>query len=227
MCRPPRGDVSRKPRPDSDSGSLSSGTASLPGAAAPPAPPPPPPLPPPASPDRRALRESPAANESDTQSDEDDGFSEAAGRRDRGGGTGDSPTSAIEAQFLQLELSEGAVPKCAPAPRVQPERVGDTPEAEPRLLRGHFGAIKRKSGSLRSTRAQSRSLDGQDRPPVAAAAAAASPDLNALLEREFSVQSLTSVINEDCFFDPAEGAVAAKAVLSGQGDASSCSSSSS
>lgn len=228
LCRPPRGDLSRKPRPDSDSGSFSSGTPSLPGAAAPSPPPPAPPPPQPASPDLHAPQKSPAATkESDALSDEDDGFSEAAeGRRGSGGsGAGDSsPTSAIEAQFLQLELSEGAVPRCAPAPRVQPERVGDTPEAEPRLLRGHFGAIKRKPGSLRSTRTHSRSLDGQDDPP--AAAATTSPDLNALLEREFSVHSLTSVVNEDCFFDPAEGAVAAAAANSGHGDASSCSSSS-
>lgn len=211
MCRPPRGDAARKPRPDSDSGSFSSGTPSLLGSA--------PPLPPPASPDLQRLEKSPVAKESDTLSDDDDGFSEAAGRRCSDGG-GDSPTSAIEAQFLQLELSEGAVPRCATAPRVQPERVGDTPETEPRLLRRHFSAIKRKPGSLKSTRAHSRSLDEQDGP----AAAATSPDLNALLEREFSVQSLTSVINEDCFFDPAEGA-AATAVHPGQGDASSPSSS--
>lgn len=165
------------------------------------------------------MQKSPAAKESDTLSDEDDGFSEAAAGR-RSSGTGDSPTSAIEVQFLQLELSEGAVPRCTPAPRVQPEQVGDTPEAEHRLLRRHFSAIKRKQGSLR---AHSRSLDGQDDP---SASAATSPDLNALLEREFSVQSLTSVINEDCFFDPAEGAVATKVVHSLQGDASSCSSSS-
>lgn len=224
MCRPPRGDASRKPRPDSDSGSLSSGTPSLPGAAAAaaPAPPPPPPLPAPASPDLLAPPNLPAAEEADPPSDEDDGFSEAAGRRSStGGGGGESPTSAIEAQFLHLDLSEGAVPRCAPAPCVQPERVGDTPEAEPRLLRGHFSAIKRKPGSLRSTRTQSRSLDGPDHLP-----ATASPDLNALLEREFSVQSLTSVINEDCFFDPAEGGTAAAAAHSGPGDASSCSSSS-
>ncbi|XP_075883622.1 rho guanine nucleotide exchange factor TIAM2 isoform X5 [Nelusetta ayraudi] len=233
LCRPPRGDLSRKPRPDSDSGSFSSGTPSLPGAAAPspPPPPPPPPLPLAASPDLHAPQKSPAAattKESDALSDEDDGFSEAAeGRRGSGGGGGggggDSPTSAIEAQFLQLELSEGEVPRCAPAPRVQPERVGDTPEAEPRLLRGHFSAIKRKPGNLRSTRTHSRSLDGQDDAP---AAATTSPDLNALLEREFSVQSLTSVVNEDCFFDPAEGAATAAAANSGPGDASSCSSSS-
>lgn len=218
MCKQPLGDLAPqpgipKPGPDSDEGSLSSGTYSLSGA-------------PPTSassdsqtlPGRQSWSQAPgstpsgrsstsAVKESDILSDEDDdGFSEGGVRRDSG--DSGSPTSAIEAQFLQLRLSEDAAARCAPAPCVQPEKVGDTPEIQPR---GHCNAIKRKpnsfrrsQGALLSMKAHSRSLDSQ------ADAATAPPvvDLNVLLEREFSVQSLTSVVNEDCFFEPAEGVAA-------------------
>ncbi|XP_070775944.1 rho guanine nucleotide exchange factor TIAM2-like [Enoplosus armatus] len=215
LCKQPLGDLSTqaghpKLGPDSDEGSLSSGTYSLSGA--------PPPC---TSADSHILpvqqnwsqtagsssqpRSTSAVKESDILSDEDDdGFSEGGTRRDSGDSS--SPTSAIEAQFLQLKLSEDAVSKCALAPCVQPEGVGDTPETQPKLMRGH-SAVKRKpssfrrsQGALLNMKAHSRSLDSQ--------ADAASPsgvvDLNTLLEREFSVQSLTSVVNEDCFFDPDE-----------------------
>lgn len=217
LCKQPLGDLptqagNPKLGPDSDEGSLSSGTYSLSGA--------PPPC---ASPDlnivpvpeQQTWSEAPgpdsqpsttsAVKESYILSDEDDdGFSEGGIRRDSGDSS--SPTSAIEAQFLHLQLSEDAASKCAPAPRVQPERVGDTPETQPKLMRGHRDAVQRKPGSFRRSqdallnmKAHSRSLDSQTD--------AASPpgvlDLNLLLEREFSVQSLTSVVNEDCFYDPA------------------------
>uniref|UniRef100_A0A7N6BC21 TIAM Rac1 associated GEF 2a n=1 Tax=Anabas testudineus TaxID=64144 RepID=A0A7N6BC21_ANATE len=191
--------------PDSDEGSLSSGTYSLSGA------------PPPTSSDILAQQncsETPGSNsqtrstsvkESDILSDEDDdGFSEGGTRRNSGDSS--SPTSAIEAQFLQLKLSEDAVTKCAPAPCVEPERAGDTPEIQPKLMRGHFGAVKRKTGSFRRSQGallkmqHSRSLDSQ----TDAVSSSGVPDLNSLLEREFSVQSLTSVVNEDCFYDPTE-----------------------
>lgn len=188
---------------DSDEGSLSSGTYSLSGAP-----------PSSASPvqdgwsgtagsSSSQARSPSAVKESDILSDEDDdGFSEGGARR--GSGDSGSPTSAIEAQFLRLQLSEEAASR-APAPRVQPEELGDTPETQPKLPRGRFGAAEERKtssqGALVSTKAHSRSLEGR--------AGAGSPpglvDLNALLEREFSVQSLTSVVNEDCFYDPAEG----------------------
>uniref|UniRef100_A0A3B5BGZ2 TIAM Rac1 associated GEF 2 n=1 Tax=Stegastes partitus TaxID=144197 RepID=A0A3B5BGZ2_9TELE len=213
LCKQPLGELSSqggnpKPGPDSDEGSLSSGTYSLSGA-------------PPActSSDSHVLPvqqnwtqargpssqpRSASVKESDILSDEDDdGFSEGGTRRDSG--DSGSPTSAIEAQFLHLKLSEDAVSKCAPAPCVQPEGVGDTPEIQPKLVRGHFSAVKRKTSSLRRSQGallnmkeQSRSLDSQTD------AACGAVDLNALLEREFSVQSLTSVVNEDCFYDPSE-----------------------
>ncbi|XP_022059824.2 rho guanine nucleotide exchange factor TIAM2 isoform X1 [Acanthochromis polyacanthus] len=215
LCKQPLGEFSSqggipKPGPDSDEGSLSSGTYSSSGA-------------PPAcmSSDSHILPvqqnwaqahgsnsqpRSTSVKESDILSDEDDdGFSEGGTRRDSGDSS--SPTSAIEAQFLHLKLSEDAVSKCAPAPCVEPEGVGDTPEIQPKLVRGHFSAVKRKTSSFRRSQGallnmkeQSRSLDSQ----TDAAVSCGAVDLNALLEREFSVQSLTSVVNEDCFYDPTE-----------------------
>ncbi len=213
LCKQPLGDlrsqaVNPRPGPDSDEGSLSSGTFSMSGA------------PPPctssdshSAPVRQNWSQTPGSNsqarsvkESDILSDEDDdGFSEGGTRRDSGDSS--SPTSAIEAQFLQLQLSEDAVSKCALAPCVQPEGVGDTPETQPKLMRGHFNAVKKKPSSLRrskaallSMKAHSRSLDSQ----TDAASPSVGVDINTLLEREFSVQSLTSVVNEDCFYDQAE-----------------------
>ncbi|XP_039993506.1 T-lymphoma invasion and metastasis-inducing protein 2 isoform X2 [Xiphias gladius] len=215
LCKQPLGDLSAqagnpKLGPDSDEGSLSSGTYSLSGA--------PPPCTPsdsqilpvqqnwPQTPGSNSQPRPASVKESDILSDEDDdGFSEGGTRRDSGDSS--SPTSAIEAQFLQLKLSEDAVSKCAPAPCVQPEGVGDTPETQPKLMRGHFSAVKRKPGSFRRSQGgllnmkeHSRSLDSQ----TDAVSSPGVVDLNVLLEREFSVQSLTSVVNEDCFYDPAE-----------------------
>ncbi|XP_040925194.1 rho guanine nucleotide exchange factor TIAM2 isoform X2 [Betta splendens] len=213
LCKVPTGDLSAqagnpRPGPDSDEGSLSSGTYSLSGAARSSA-----------SSDiplaRQIWPETPGSNaqtrsasvkESDILSDEDDdGFSEGGARRSSGDSSG-SPASAIDAQFLRLTLSEDAASGCAPAPRVEPEAAGDTPEIRAKLARGHFGAVKRKNGSfhrsqgaLLDMKQHSRSLDGQ-----ADAASSSGADLNMLLEREFSVHSLTSVVNEDCFYDTAE-----------------------
>ncbi|KAM6973611.1 rho guanine nucleotide exchange factor TIAM2 isoform 2-T2 [Aplochiton taeniatus] len=200
-----------KPGPDSDEGSLSSGTLSsgartLPDPKA---------LSAPHGRRRGSRRNSQPAStsvkESDILSDEDEEFSEAGGRRreSRGGG---SPTSAIEAQFLHLKLSEEAATGRQRAPRVQPEGAEvDTPESQPKMTREHFNHVRRKSSSsfrqshgalLRMTE-HSRSLDSQ------ADGSAGGVDLNALLEREFSVQSLTSVVNEDCFYDPTESSASA------------------
>ena len=115
---------------------------------------------------------------------------------------------AIEARLLQLQLSEEA-----PAPRVQPEGAEvNTPESQHRALRAHCSPLKRKpsGGSRRSPgppgclKGRSRSLDSQADTAMAAATVTVM-DINSLLEREFSVQSLTSVVNEDCFYDPAAG----------------------
>ncbi|KAK6304288.1 hypothetical protein J4Q44_G00248740 [Coregonus suidteri] len=214
LCKQPKLDLptptsTLKPgQPDSDEGSLSSGTHSSSGA---------PPANGPTQPKTLATRQawsrgfrhsqrssvSSSVKESDILSDEDDDeFSESGGRQE---GQGSSPTSAIEAQFLSLRLSEEAASSRAPAPRVQPEGAEvDTPESPPKLVQGHHCPVKRKDsssqrysqGALLSLREHSRSMDSQT--DVAAM------DLNTLLEREFSVQSLTSVVNEDCFYDPTD-----------------------
>ncbi|XP_062324916.1 rho guanine nucleotide exchange factor TIAM2 isoform X1 [Osmerus eperlanus] len=157
---------------------------------------------------RRGRPQPASLKESDILSDEgdeDEEFSEAGGRRRESQG-GVSPTSAIEAEFLQLKLSEEVASRRAQAPRVQPEGAEvDTPESQPKLLQGHFNPVKRKcsssfrrsQGALLSMKEHSRSLDSQ-------ADGTGAVDLNTLLEREFSVQSLTSVVNEDCFYDPGE-----------------------
>lgn len=212
MCKQPLGDLSTQPEslklgPDSDEGSLNCGTCGLSETA------------PPCTsseslnlPVQQNWSQTSGSNsqscstsvkESDILSDEDDdGFSEGGTRRDS-----NSPTSAIEAQFLQLKLSEDAVSKCAPAPCVQPEGVGDTPETQTKLTHENSNAVNKKSSSFRRDKAAllsmkeySRSLDSQ----TDAAPSSGAVDFNVLLDREFSVQSLTSVVNEDCFYDPAE-----------------------
>lgn len=112
--------------------------------------------------------------------------------------------SAIEAQFCRLRVTEDSQ---TPAPRVQPESAEvDSPERRSSIKRAHFGAFKRKSarstGSHRRSQADlvnmrrhSHSLDSQTE------VMANNVDLNSLLEKEFSVQSLTSVVNEDFFYD--------------------------
>ncbi|XP_061650265.1 rho guanine nucleotide exchange factor TIAM2 isoform X3 [Phyllopteryx taeniolatus] len=193
LCRQPLADL--KSGPDSDEGSLSSGTYSLSGA----------PLPrlpvqegrsgsPPAS---YSQPVSGSVKESDILSDEDDdGFSETAGAK----------RETLDAQFFQLKISEEPVLTYTPAPRVLPE--GDAPKAGARLTRDQAGAAKRKSSSLRRSQGalvcmkeQSSSLDGHK--DASSSSPPGAVDLNALLEREFSVQSLTSVVNEDCFYDTA------------------------
>uniref|UniRef100_A0A4W5M5K2 TIAM Rac1 associated GEF 2 n=1 Tax=Hucho hucho TaxID=62062 RepID=A0A4W5M5K2_9TELE len=185
--------------PDSDDGSLSSGTHSSSDA---------PPADVPTQPKTLSTQKAwsrggqrpsgfSSVKESYILSDEDDEFSEAGGNQEGGGSF---PSCAIEAQFLSLRLSEEAASSRAPAPRVQPEGAEvNTPESQPKLVRGHFCPVKRKGSSQRallSLREHSRSLDSQTD--------LAAMDLSALLEREFSVQSLTSVVNEDCFYDPTD-----------------------
>lgn len=116
--------------------------------------------------------------ESDILSDEDD-----CPPPPRGG----SPTRDIEIEFQRLRISEEA------------ETQPGGGEQQPKLVRGHFCPIKRKANSTKRDRgalakAQTRhqSLDCQSEN--------SSLDLNSVLEREFSVQSLTSVVSEECFY---------------------------
>lgn len=127
--------------------------------------------------------------ESDILSD-DDGFSERLARR------GSTPGS-VETRFGELRLSEEA--------HAEPKgHEVNSPEREPHLIRAHFSAVRRRSvrseprrskAALLSMKQHSRSLDSQSE------STAISIDLNTLLQRDFSVHSFTSVINEDCFYD--------------------------
>ncbi|XP_052010092.1 rho guanine nucleotide exchange factor TIAM2 isoform X1 [Xyrauchen texanus] len=112
----------------------------------------------------------------------------------------DSP-SCIEAQFQRLRLTEEALQ--APAPRVLPESGEvDTPERRSSIRQAHFYAVKRKPvrGGTNSWRRSKAELV-QVRRHSQTDSMANSMDLNSLLEKDFSVQSLTSVVNEDCFYD--------------------------
>ncbi|XP_009291564.1 rho guanine nucleotide exchange factor TIAM2 isoform X2 [Danio rerio] len=176
----PSNDPLRLSLADSDSASASSGTTSSASA----------PLDPPSQ-QQSGLRESSII------SDEDEDGSEPADWTDA--------PNAIEVQFRKLGLTEET--SQAAAPRVQPESGEvDTPERKASLKRAHFAVVKRKpardTNSLRRSqvallnmRRHSHSLD------IPAEIAAHSVDLNSLLEKDFSVQSLTSVVNEDFFYD--------------------------
>ncbi|XP_066867151.1 rho guanine nucleotide exchange factor TIAM2 isoform X4 [Kogia breviceps] len=164
---------------DSEEGSLSSGTQSS-GC-------------PPAGSSREAQRHAHGGladfsdglvKESDILSDDDEDYQRA--------GKQGSPTKDIEIQFQRLRISE--------EPDARPAEQPPGKDGQPKLVRGHFCAIKRKANSTKRDRgtllkAQTRhqSLDSQSEN--------ANLDLSSVLEREFSVQSLTSVVNEECFYE--------------------------
>ncbi|XP_077611216.1 rho guanine nucleotide exchange factor TIAM2 isoform X3 [Crocuta crocuta] len=163
---------------DSDEGSLSSGTHS--GGCAPAGGAQDSPRHPPAGP---AHLSPGLIKESDILSDEDDDYHQTPRRG--------SPTKDIELQFQRLRISDEA--DANPAER--------RPHGEPpKLVRGHFCAIKRKAnstkrdrGTLLKAQIRHQSLDSQSEN--------ANLDLSSVLQREFSVQSLTSVVNEECFYE--------------------------
>lgn len=106
-----------------------------------------------------------------------------------------SPTKDIEIQFQRLRISEDPD---AHAAQQQPDADGQPRGEQPKLVRGHFCAIKRKANSTKRDRgtllrAQTRhqSLDTQSE--------SAHLELNSTLEREFSVQSLASAVSAECF----------------------------
>ncbi|XP_031208921.1 T-lymphoma invasion and metastasis-inducing protein 2 isoform X1 [Mastomys coucha] len=124
--------------------------------------------------------------ESDILSDEDEDFQHPLKQG--------SPTKDIELQFQRLRISE--------EPDVHPagQQPLTGPGEQPKLVRGHFCPIKRKANSTKRGRgtllkAQTRHQSLDSHPETA------SIDLNLVLEREFSVQSLTSVVNEECFYE--------------------------
>nr|XP_040138006.1 T-lymphoma invasion and metastasis-inducing protein 2 [Ictidomys tridecemlineatus] len=111
-----------------------------------------------------------------------------------------SPTKDIEIRFQRLRISEDPDPLPAdhqPGTRADEGQKGGE---QPKLVRAHFCPIKRKANSTKRDRAtllkaqtRHQSLDSQPEN--------ANIDLNLVLEREFSVQSLTSVVNEECFYE--------------------------
>ncbi|XP_055729030.1 rho guanine nucleotide exchange factor TIAM2-like [Salvelinus fontinalis] len=89
-----------------------------------------------------------------------------------------SLTSALEAQLQRLNFTEEAGPRSAAS-------------QQEHLRQGPHPAAQRRASSLQGP-------GGQDNDPQCV-------DLNALLGRDFSVQSLTSVVNENCFYDTVMG----------------------
>nr|XP_020040641.1 T-lymphoma invasion and metastasis-inducing protein 2 [Castor canadensis] len=130
--------------------------------------------------------------ESDILSDEDEDYHHTLKQG--------SPTKDIEIQFQRLRISEE--PEMHLAGQQPATGAGEGQEGGqlPKLVRGHFCPIKRKAnstkrdrGTLLKVQTRHQSLDSQPEN--------ANIDLNLALEREFSVQSLTSVVNEECFYE--------------------------
>ncbi|KAI5773778.1 TIAM2 [Gulo gulo luscus] len=126
--------------------------------------------------------------ESDILSDDEDDYHQTLQQG--------SPTKDIEIQFQRLRISDA--PDAKPAD--QPGTEGRPKGEQPKLVRGHFCAIKRKAnstkrdrGALLKAQIRHQSLDSQSEN--------ANLDLGSVLQREFSVQSLTSVVNEECFYE--------------------------
>ncbi|NXD61211.1 TIAM2 protein, partial [Corvus moneduloides] len=115
-----------------------------------------------------------------------------------------SPTKDIEIQFQRLKISEEPGADSERDQAAENEEGDGFQRAEhPKLVRGHFCPVKRKvnstkrnRGTLMAMQERHQSLDSHSD--------AANLDLNSILEREFSVQSLTSVVNEDCFYEAVE-----------------------
>ncbi|XP_074920671.1 rho guanine nucleotide exchange factor TIAM2 [Chelonoidis abingdonii] len=134
--------------------------------------------------------------ESDILSDDEDDYQKSLKKG--------SPTRDIEIQFQRLKISEE--PSADTEHKLLAEKeAGDGYKAgeHPKLVRGHFCPIKRKAnstkrnkGTLLAMQEHHHSLDSQSD--------SANLDLNSILEREFSVQSLASVVNEDCFYETVE-----------------------
>ncbi|XP_073528534.1 rho guanine nucleotide exchange factor TIAM2 isoform X2 [Phyllobates terribilis] len=112
-----------------------------------------------------------------------------------------SPNQGIEVHFQNLNISEHS--KIEPKymePKMIDAEGNFQHEEHPKLVRGHFCPIKRKVTStkrekmiIKAMKDHQQSLDSHSD--------SANIDLNAILEREFSIQSLTSVVNEDCFYE--------------------------
>ncbi|NXM23263.1 TIAM2 protein, partial [Ploceus nigricollis] len=155
------------------------------------------------SPDKHA--ESPASDfsnvlvkESDILSDDDDDDEDYRNLK-KG-----SPTKDIEIQFQRLKISE------EPSADSEQDQAAENEEEDgfqiaehPKLVRGHFCPVKRKVNSTKRSRGTLMAMQERHQ-SLDSHSDAANLDLNSILEREFSVQSLTSVVNEDCFYEAVE-----------------------
>ncbi|XP_053828769.1 rho guanine nucleotide exchange factor TIAM2 isoform X1 [Vidua macroura] len=115
-----------------------------------------------------------------------------------------SPTKDIEIQFQRLKISE------EPSADSEQDQAAEIEEEDgfqiaehPKLVRGHFCPVKRKVNSTKRSRGTLMAMQERHQ-SLDSHSDAANLDLNSILEREFSVQSLTSVVNEDCFYEAVE-----------------------
>ncbi|XP_057876781.1 rho guanine nucleotide exchange factor TIAM2 isoform X1 [Melospiza georgiana] len=132
--------------------------------------------------------------ESDILSDDDDDEDYKKG----------SPTKDIEIQFQRLKISEEPSADSEQDQAAENEAEDGFQIAEhPKLVRGHFCPVKRKGNSTRRSRGTLMAMQERHQ-SLDSHSDAANMDLNSILEREFSVQSLTSVVNEDCFYEAVE-----------------------
>ncbi|XP_005488181.1 rho guanine nucleotide exchange factor TIAM2 isoform X5 [Zonotrichia albicollis] len=115
-----------------------------------------------------------------------------------------SPTKDIEIQFQRLKISEEPSADSEQDQAAENEAEDGFQIAEhPKLVRGHFCPVKRKVNSTRRSRGTLMAMQERHQ-SLDSHSDAANMDLNSILEREFSVQSLTSVVNEDCFYEAVE-----------------------
>ncbi|XP_015713733.2 T-lymphoma invasion and metastasis-inducing protein 2 isoform X3 [Coturnix japonica] len=115
-----------------------------------------------------------------------------------------SPTKDIEIQFQRLKISEEPSTDCVQDQAAEKEEGDGFKMGEhPKLIRGHFCPVKRKVNSTKRNRETLMAMQERHQ-SLDSHSDAANLDLNSILEREFSVQSLTSVVNEDCFYEAVE-----------------------
>ncbi|XP_053317248.1 rho guanine nucleotide exchange factor TIAM2 isoform X2 [Spea bombifrons] len=109
-----------------------------------------------------------------------------------------SPTKDIEVHFQTLNISEHSNMEMDRVESATTEPNFKVKE-HPKLVRGHFCPIKRKVNSTRQEKGIMHAMKNHE--SLDSQSDNANADLNAILEREFSIQSLTSVVNEDCFYE--------------------------
>ncbi|XP_056423021.1 rho guanine nucleotide exchange factor TIAM2 isoform X1 [Hyla sarda] len=112
-----------------------------------------------------------------------------------------SPNQGIEVHFQNLNISEHSKtePKYVEAKMIDAEGNFQH-EEHPKLVRGHFCPIKRRVTSTRREKGITQAMKNHQQ-SLDSHSDSANIDLNAILEREFSIQSLTSVVNEECFYE--------------------------